>query len=450
MKIKGIALILVCSCATAGEPPELSGAPYVPDSGGMMVRCGLLIDGVSETARENAVVVIENGRVASLSFGATVTANLPLLDLSDYTCLPGLIDMHTHILERPESTADLSEVFNHTLEGTVATGVDLAEITLMAGFTGVRNVGTYYGWAERDLRQLINSGEVIGPRMQIAGFYLTIPGGGGDLLTPGIEESDIPAHLRMGVARGPEQFAQKAQQAVDGGADLLKLIASGAVLAYGGVPGAPEMTPEEIAAAVEVGHAAGIRVTAHAHGAQSIKDAIGAGVDSIEHASLIDEEGIELARENDVALSMDVFNGDYIATEGRKAGWPEEFLRKNDETTLAQRENFRRAHAAGVPIVFGSDAGVYPHGLNGRQFSYMVEWGMTPMEAIRAATSVAANYLGWGDRVGALRPGYLGDLIAVKGNPLENISVLEQVEVVVKGGLLFKAPVVNQDTSQPD
>lgn len=415
-----------------------------------MVRCGLLIDGVSETARENAVVVIENGRVASLSFGATVTANLPLLDLSDYTCLPGLIDMHTHILERPESTADLSEVFNHTLEGTVATGVDLAEITLMAGFTGVRNVGTYYGWAERDLRQLINSGEVIGPRMQIAGFYLTIPGGGGDLLTPGIEESDIPAHLRMGVARGPEQFAQKAQQAVDGGADLLKLIASGAVLAYGGVPGAPEMTPEEIAAAVEVGHAAGIRVTAHAHGAQSIKDAIGAGVDSIEHASLIDEEGIELARENDVALSMDVFNGDYIATEGRKAGWPEEFLRKNDETTLAQRENFRRAHAAGVPIVFGSDAGVYPHGLNGRQFSYMVEWGMTPMEAIRAATSVAANYLGWGDRVGALRPGYLGDLIAVKGNPLENISVLEQVEVVVKGGLLFKAPVVNQDTSQPD
>ncbi|HMB59483.1 MAG TPA: amidohydrolase family protein, partial [Xanthomonadales bacterium] len=280
--------------------------------------------------------------------------------------------------------------------------------------------------------------------------YLTIPGGGGDLLTPGIEESDIPAHLRMGVARGPEQFAQKAQQAVDGGADLLKLIASGAVLAYGGVPGAPEMTPEEIAAAVEVGHAAGIRVTAHAHGAQSIKDAIGAGVDSIEHASLIDEEGIELARENDVALSMDVFNGDYIATEGRKAGWPEEFLRKNDETTLAQRENFRKAHAAGVPIVFGSDAGVYPHGLNGRQFSYMVEWGMTPMEAIRAATSVAANYLGWGDRVGALRPGYLGDLIAVKGNPLENISVLEQVEVVVKGGLLFKAPVVNQDTSQPD
>ena len=179
------------------------------------------------------------------------------------------------------------------------------------------------------------------------------------------------------------------------------MIASGAVLSYGGVPGAPEMTPEEIAAVVEVAHAAGLKVAAHAHGAQSIKDAILAGVDTIEHASLIDDEGIELARQRQVALSMDVYNGDYIDTEGRKQGWPAEFLRKNIETTEAQRQGFTRAHAAGVPIVFGTDAGVYPHGWNARQFPIMVARGMTPMEAIKSATSVAARYMGWADRVGA-------------------------------------------------
>ena len=218
------------------------------------------------------------------------------------------------------------------------------------------------------------------------------------------------------------------------------MIASGAVLAYGGVPGSPEMTPEEIAVLVEVGHAAGLRVTAHSHGAQSIKDAIRAGVDSIEHASLIDDEGIQLAAEHDVALSMDIFGGDWIAVEGRKQNWPEEFIRKNDETTVIQRQNFRKAHAAGVPIVFGTDAGIYPHGLNTKQFSYMVEWGMTPMEAIKAATSLAARYLGWDDRIGSIQPGYYADIVAVPGDPLADISILEKIDTVIKGGLVFKAP----------
>lgn len=420
--------------------PTVDAAPYSPNSGSLLIRCGRLIDGLADQALPDASIVIRQGRIASVSFAAEAATDLPELDLSGYTCLPGLIDMHTHILETPELSADLSAIFQHTLESTLATGVEMARVTLQAGFTTVRNVGTYYGWAERELRDLIHRGAVIGPRMQVAGFYLTIPGGGGDLLTPGLEEQDIPGHLRLGVARGPAQFRQKAQDAVAGGADILKLIASGAVLAYGGVPASPEMTPEEIAAAVEVAHAAGLRVTAHAHGAQSIKDAIRAGIDSIEHASLIDAEGIALAREHDVALSMDIYNGDWIALEGRKNHWPEEFLRKNDETTLIQRQNFRKAHAAGVPIVFGSDAGVYTHGLNARQFAYMVEWGMTPMEAIQAATSRAAYYLGWGDRIGSIRPGLFGDLIAVRGDPLVDISVLEQVDVVIKGGLLFKLP----------
>jgi imidazolonepropionase-like amidohydrolase len=276
--------------------------------------------------------------------------------------------------------------------------------------------------------------------MQVAGYYLTIPGGGGDLVIPGHAESEIPDDIRRGVARGADDFRRKAQAAVEGRADVLKVIASGAVLAYGGVPGEPEMTPEEIKAVVEVAHANGLKVAAHAHGARSIKEAILAGVDTIEHASLIDDEGIRLAREHDVALSMDIYNGSYIDTEGRRQGWPEEFLRKNLETTEAQRQGFTKAHAAGVPIVFGTDAAVYPHGLNARQFAVMVQRGMTPMEAIQSATSVAARYMGWSDRVGSLAPGRFGDLIAVEGDPLANVRVLENVAVVVKGGLVFKSP----------
>ena len=272
----------------------------------------------------------------------------------------------------------------------------------------------------------------------MAGYYLTIPGGGGDLVIPGHDEEEIPPRIRMGVSRGADMFRKNAQAAVDGGADVLKVIASGAVLAYGGVPGSPEMTPEEIQAVAEVAHAAGIKLTAHAHGAQSIKDAILAGADTIEHASLADDEAIALAVQHDVAFSMDVYNGTYIATTGREQGWPEEFLRKNDETTEAQRQVFTKAHAAGVPITFGTDSAVYPHGDNAKQFPIMVERGMTPMEAIKAATSIAAHYIGWDADVGAIEPGRYGDLIAVRGDPLADISVLQQVDVVIKGGERYK------------
>jgi imidazolonepropionase-like amidohydrolase len=200
------------------------------------------------------------------------------------------------------------------------------------------------------------------------------------------------------------------------------------------------MTEEEIRAVAEVAHASGKKLAAHAHGARSIKEAIRAGADTIEHASLIDDEAIALAAERKVALSMDVYNGDYIATEGKRQGWPEEFLRKNEETTEAQRQGFTKAYHAGVPIVFGTDSAVYPHGDNAKQFRIMVERGMKPMDAIRAASSVAARYMGWEDRVGALEQGRFGDLIAVEGDPLEDITVLEKVAVVVKGGLVFRAP----------
>jgi imidazolonepropionase-like amidohydrolase len=435
-----VASALIAATARAADSPPLATTPYAPDSGTVTVRCGKLIDGLQDRVLENAVVVITRGRVSYAGAAAAAPVAGPVLDLPGYTCLPGLIDMHDHIADRPDDTHDLKVYFTRSAAEQERVARENANVTLAAGFTTVRSPGAYIAWAENDIRDRVNRGDVAGPRIQAAGIYLTIPGGGGDLLVPGVAEKDIPAHVRMGVARGAEQFAEKTRLAVAHGVDFIKVIASGAVLAYGGVPGAPEMTPAELRAVVDVAHAAGIKVAAHAHGAQSIKDAIEAGADTIEHASLADDEAIAMAAKHKVALSMDVYNGDYIATVGRQQGWPEEFLRKNDETTEAQRQVFTKAWKAGAPIVYGTDAAVYPHGLNALQFPIMVARGMPPMDAIRAATSVAARYMGWEDRVGALVPGRFGDLIAVPGNPLEDITLLENVPVVVKGGLLFKYP----------
>jgi imidazolonepropionase-like amidohydrolase len=442
-KILLAVLIAVCSIpAFAVSPkPVLVSAPYQADSGSVMIRCGALIDGRSDEVLNDVSVLIEDGRFGRIATQIETPPGVGVLDLSDYTCLPGLVEMHAHILESFEELVDLTLYFDYTHEDYMKAGRKYSQLSIDAGFTTVRNLGNYYGWVDRDLRDEINRGDVVGPRLQASGFYLTIPGGGGDLLKIDGDEDEIPVHLRMGVSRSVDEFREHAQAAVDGGADVVKVIASGAVLAYGGVPGEPEMTLEEIVAVVEVANAAGLKVAAHAHSTRSIKDAIRAGVDTIEHATYIDDEGIALAIEEDVALAMDIGAGDWMIEEGRKQGWVEEFLRKTVETTQVQRENFKRAHEAGVPMVFGTDVSIFPHGMNGIQFAYMVEWGMIPMEAIQAATSVAARYMGWQDRVGAVEPGLFGDLVAVKGNPLEDISQLENVDVVVKGGLLFKAPL---------
>ncbi len=437
MKLVSILLLFTLAACQTPPPPILTTAPYPPDSGNLTIRCGLLIDAISDTPTADVTIHIREGRFETIGPDLDLSPATPLLDLSELTCLPGLIDMHTHLTDRPGDTADLRVFFDRSEREQLEISRRSAELTLRAGFTTVRNVGGYIGSSDLQLRDAIDGGEIAGPRMQAVGFYLTIPGGGGDLLIPGVPEQEIPERVRMGVARGPDAFRARAEAAVAAGADVLKVIASGAVLAYGGVPGEPEMTPEEIEAVVAVARTAGLKVAAHAHGARSIKESIRAGADTIEHASLIDEEGIALARERGVALSMDVYNGDYIATEGRRQGWPEEFLVKNDETTETQRESFRRALAAGVDIVYGTDSAVYPHGDNARQFEVMVRLGMTPMQAIQSATSLAARHMGWSDRVGAVEAGRFGDLIAVRGNPLEDVGVLQRVEVVVKGGLLL-------------
>ncbi|MDX1643883.1 MAG: amidohydrolase family protein [Thermoanaerobaculia bacterium] len=428
-----VALLFLLAIACAADPP-VPPAAAPEEAPTLAIHCGRLLDGLADEPLVDATVLVAGERIAAVGTDVEVPPGTPELDLAGHTCLPGLIDMHTHLADKDDSTGDLTAVYRRTEEELIEIGRENAWKTLAAGFTTVRDVGTYQAFADAALRDAIERGDFPGPRMQVAGFYLTVPGGGGDLLIPGVPEEEIPPRVRRGVARGPEEFRAKAEAAVEGGADLLKVIASGAVLAYGGIPGEPEMTPAEIAAVVEVARRHGLRVAAHAHGARSIKEAILAGADTIEHASLADEEALLLAKEHGVALAMDVYNGDWIDSEGRRQGWPEEFLRKNLETVHAQREAFARAYELDVPLVYATDSAVYPHGDNGKQFRIMVELGMAPADAIRSATSVAGRYMGWEDRVGALQPGLYADLVAVEGDPLDDISLLERPDVVVKGG----------------
>ena len=442
MQLKRPLFVSCLCCLVACQPRvDVATVPYEPDSGDIAIRCGTLIDGLSDEAIADRLIVINNGRIAAVVRGdAELPPGMPLLELKEYTCLPGLINTHVHFDSLPEDTVDYSIFYRRTTEDNNALALDIAATTLQTGFTTVRNCGAWFPNAIYRARTRIRAGEAPGPRIRTAGPYLTIPGGGGDLTFPEIPPDKIPIESQTGIASTPEEFAARAADAVANGADFLKVIASGAVFSVGVDPGVPEMTQADIEAVVGVAREAGLKVTAHVHSTQSGKDAILSGVDSLEHASLLDDETIALAAEYDVALSMDVYNGTYTDTVGREQGYPDEILQRNFDTTEAQRIVFEKAYASGVTILYGTDASVLPHDMGGWQFGIMVERGMAPMDAIKSATSLPAEHMGLQADIGAIKRGRYGDLVAVRGNPLEDMLVMRDVDVVIKGGLVFKMP----------
>lgn len=389
------------------------------------VRSGALVS--------DPVVVIEDGVIASVSSGAAPgIEGARRIDLPGQTILPGMIDMHVHL------TSD-SDVHGYRRlaisdERAVITGVVNARTTLMAGFTTVRNVGAG-SFGDVDLRDAIAEGDIVGPRMFVSGPPIGITGGhcsDNNLLPPEYEASG------ENVADGPWAARAAVRKNRKFGVDLIKTCSTGGVLSKGTKVGAPQYTLEELTALTDEAHSHGLKVASHAHGAEGIVNALKAGVDTIEHASFIDDEGIRLAREKGAYLSMDIYVTEFILGEGEKAGILAESLAKERMTGKTQRDNFAKAHKAGVRMVLGTDAGVYPHGDNARQLSRMVQFGMSPAEALRAATVNAADALGQSGKLGEISKGAWADIVAVEGNPLNNISLLENVEFVMKSGVVYK------------
>jgi imidazolonepropionase-like amidohydrolase len=398
------------------------------------VTADRLIDVISGKVIEHPVVVIRDERITAVGVQGEVEvpAGAQRIDLPGRTLLPGLIDMHVHLTAEP--TLGGSTGLQYTDNFWVVVGTKHAKDTLDAGFTTVRNVGSE-NYDDVALRQAIDAGFIVGPRIVTATYAMGATGGHCDstFFPPSMDQ-------KAPILIDSPDAARKAVRTVHKyGAEVIKICATGGVFSHGDTPGAQQLTFEEMKAAVDEAHMAGLKVAAHAHGTSGIHDAILAGVDTIEHASLADDEDIRLAKAKGAYFSMDIYNTDYTQAEGKKNGVLEENLKKDRDIAELQREAFRKATRAGVKMIFGTDAGVYPHGTNAKQFSVMVKWGMSPLQAIQAATVTAADALGRSKDVGAIEPGRYGDLIAVRGDPLADVSVLEHVDFVMKGGEVEKS-----------
>ncbi|MFO0029803.1 MAG: amidohydrolase family protein [Pseudomonadota bacterium] len=402
------------------------------DGDSYWVKPDAVLDVERGALRDGLAIRVDGERIGKIVPASAIPDGASVLDWSGHVAMPGLIDLHTHLVGDIQGASPAAPLLSSAARDALV-GAANARATLHAGFTTVRDVGTYRAFVDVALRDAINAAQVEGPRMYVAGAYLTVSKGGGEVtgLAPDVEP---PAEMRRGVADDVALVRRRVRELINGGADFVKVIATGAVLTAGTTPGAPEYDEAELRAAVDEAANAGRFVVAHAHGAEGIHRAVRAGVRSIEHGSYLDAEGIRLMREHGTWLVADVYNGTYIAQVGRRDGWPAEILRKNDETTGTQRAGFREAVKAGVRVGFGTDAGVFPHGLNARQFAFMVEHGMTPAQAIRAATVDAARALGREGEFGVIREGLAADLIAVRGDPLADVRRLEDVRAVIARG----------------
>lgn len=409
----------------------MSGHILVPD---------LVFDSIAgEMLEGHAVRVDGNHIVDVVPVGAVSESDVTRLH--GMTLLPGLIDVHTHLAVPLDDGQGYAAVVQRSGAQDAMLGVKHAQETLRAGFTTVRDIGAWRAFTDLALRDAIVEGWVTGPRMACAGAFVTSPGGGGDITGLAVDIDEVvPRELRFGVTLGVDQMRSTVRQILRYGGDFIKVLATGAVLTAGTKPGAPEFTEDELCAAVETAAEAGTYVAAHAHGPAGIKRAIRAGVRSIEHGSMLDGEAIELMVSRDTFLVADLYDGDYILETGPERGYSEEVLEKARQTTEAQRIGFSDAIAAGVKVAFGSDAGVFPHGTQARQFCHYVKYGLSPRRAIQSATRWAAELMGWQDRVGTLAPGTFADIVGVEGNPMDDIRLLQEVDLVMKDGVWVVGP----------
>lgn len=398
------------------------------------IRAGRVIDVVGGKVLTDQVLIVRGDRIESV--GAAGSSSIPagakVIDLSAYTVLPGLIDTHTHVTSDPALPPYYGYGLSHPR--IALKGAANAKATLLAGVTTIRDVGAV-GYTDIALRDAINDGDIPGPRMLASGPALGITGGHCDdnMLAPEFD------HSSDGVADGVEGVRRVVRRNVKYGVDVIKYCGTGGVFSKGTKVGGQQYTAEEVAALIDEAHMHGRKVAVHAHGADGIKVAIRAGVDTVEHASLIDDEGLQLARKAGTFLSMDIYNTEYTQTEGPKRGELEEFLRKDREVAEIQRQNFRKAAKLGIKLTMGTDTGVHRHGDSPKQLAIMVRYGMTPMQAIQAATLVGADALGLKNQTGALAPGHFADVIAVKGDPIADVRLLEQVQFVMKAGEVYKS-----------